>query len=244
MSILFTVEAMPKGKEGGMAMLPGQLQTFVTRMTEELHKGKYHLSKETLEQMDCLRQQYLLKIIRKEEAAEFLSLPLYTYDGNCLCKLKTRAFPQVTEHLPVWKDGRFAFVKPYVVLIEGEPYDSSMESIMVHEICHLLSIGTYRFQGQVVYHRMGLNFFELAVDRENACMTVTNKTGQYEKNELVNDFVASILYRIVMPDGNYVFQKGACTFAEDIQRKRKIYRITEEQAVRAYFEGEWNRLFP
>ncbi len=130
--------------------------------------------------------------------------------GEVVAEIKTVSLAQTIDIPPVWRSGQWHPVRP-VIIFAGENGRIPVWTV-VHELCHLLSIGIYHETPNGLWeHHMGIGTFLYQVKNEQ--MQLCRKEFHEAANELLTDYVTwiivDILFGVQMPlyDGLHTIER-------------------------------------
>ena len=166
----------------------------------------------------------------RNDSAKIIRLPLYTDKGEYIKDLQVKSENQTVDIVPLVVNGMILKVVPSVILLNN----ASMW-IIIHEICHLISIGKYIFYNNCVFHSFGVLEYKYEIIQDR--LEQKTYSGHNGVNELVNDYATwyfmDRIYGNIQPKyfGLYAFDK----YLEEVN-------VQKEKLIGYYFAGETGKI--
>lgn len=158
------------------------------------------------------RMKIIYKILENTEIYTTNSVPDVIYhkskDGFLKVKYSVESFsPQVIDFKPMLHNRNTAFFYPVMIIPESEKSENQWRWKVVHEICHLLSIGEYEIHNKKIYHKFGLNNYQYEISSNE--VICTKKVVYYRENEILNDavtwyFLERTYEDLISPPDDYI----------------------------------------
>ena len=135
------------------------------------------------------------------------------WHNNIIAKFESPlSSPQVIDPVPVIINHKIVVLKPVMIL----PYDANTETnqwIIMHELCHLLSLGQYSQCGcyNIWKHYFGLNQYTyMQTDDE---LKIISQEENFKANEIFNDavtwhFMELVKNQPVIPNNKFIQRKS------------------------------------
>ena len=176
-------------------------QTYLKQILEELAKNPY-ISPQRIREIAHTASHAV--IVAADQIPD--TVMLKTADGEALGEYRiTVKKPQVIDFMPMMKNGRFVLAVPVVILPSATEENKIWK--LIHEYCHLYSIGSYRTEGEMIYHNFGMNCFHYAVSRSEEKIYCVKRTQFTHENEIMNDaavwYFCEKLFGIDRPPDSY-----------------------------------------
>lgn len=201
-----------------------------------LKDPSYHISEAQFSHMKMLAKSTVVYHTKKSESQLVVTLRSNKHDklGSYIAK----NIPQVIDTPPIYLNQKLYQVSPILILPSEE--NASADWTVLHELCHLFSIGTYgRIRtnprcADIYYHRFGINEYRYTVTGSGLkCFQCNQNNGL---NELVNDFVTwHILQRLYQKEIKPIY-KGIIRF-HDYLKQYCSPEIQEQDFIGWYFTG-------
>ena len=145
-----------------------------------LKQEKYKISKSRINYMQTVLEKSVVfdvKYIVNEK------VPLLDIHQNCYGSIEVLNIPQVIDVPPVCLNNRVVEMSPIMILDIYKIKENTWS--VLHEICHLLTIGKYTYGDDCIYHKFGINEYEY--NKTN--MLLIKRDENSRMNELINDYV-------------------------------------------------------
>jgi len=200
-----------------------------------INSEEYELNKQDLFHLSKLKSFDFYNI---SSLCSKIILHDFSDNETAVYKITHQNSPQVIDPVPIVKDEKLTILKPVVVLPDFINTEKE-KWIVIHEFCHLLSIGKYVQSTENIKlweHNFGINQYHYLYD--NNKLLCIDKTKNFNFNELLNDavtwhFVETINGYNVCPPDEYILKK-----AIKIKNRNDIKEI-----INFYFTGKINELY-
>ncbi|MCD7883634.1 MAG: hypothetical protein LUI87_08020 [Lachnospiraceae bacterium] len=167
--------------------------------------------------------------------------------GRTIAEAEVELNSQVIDVVPIWKDGYFLTVCPVLALEKKEHWngdDKTARHVLIHEICHLLSIGKYvpapgEFDAMIWKHSYGIN--DYAYELQDGQLVRRNYDGSYLINEMVNEFVTGHFVKAIFGEELKAYPKQR-QFEEYVATRLAEDKKDITDLVHWYFTGSTERL--
>ena len=144
---------------------------------------------------------------------------LHDFSNNEKAVYKVQKFcAQVIDPIPIHQNNKFIILKP-VVIVPRHINTIKDRWIIVHELCHLLSIGKYIQSTEninILNHTFGLNQYSYLFDNKIICV---NKVEFNKLNEILNDAITWHLMECIygnkiLPPDKYILSNATVAYTQ------------------------------
>lgn len=156
-------------------------------------------------------------------------------EQNYYCSIEVLSIPQVIDVPLVCLNNTIIEISPIMILDICELQELSWS--VVHEMCHLLSIGQYTYLDDCIHHCFGINEYQysksdmiLIKSNENNCI-----------NELITDYVVWRLLETLYGHKIEPIYEGVKKFSEYLENRYKE-DSNQECFIGWYFSGEVSKI--
>ena len=187
-------------------------------LSENKHVSLHRIKEELLKNTQIYTTENVPDVIFPKSKDEFLTVK---YNVENLS-------PQVIDFKPIFHNGKAEFFYPVMII----PHKNEDKWQLVHEICHLFSIGEYEIYNKKIYHKFGVNNYQYTIsDGKVIC---TQKNVYYRENEILNDavtwhFLEKIHNSEILPPDEYT-----AFHCQPIKKRDDIDMI-----IASYFSGKY-----
>ncbi len=116
-------------------------------------------------------------------------ITLFKDNGDLLRKDMFIITSKTIDILPLFQDGKMIKVQPLLFIEHFEKIGiKELIPVIMHEICHLFSIGEYYEHDSVILHNWGLNLY--TYKSNNNKLSEIDHTEHQKLNEIVNDCIS------------------------------------------------------
>lgn len=164
----------------------------ISRVLDILKSRVYRVPAYRLQEMELLARHTTVYRLRK--TPETQNITAYDYNRHPVGSVSIRSVPQVIDAPPIFQDGKRIDISPALVLVEN-----ASDWTLLHEICHLLSIGPYLpLEENRFYHYFGIREFSYKL--RNGKLERVTSGGHNGTNELLTDYAAWHFMRLLCGD--------------------------------------------
>lgn len=143
------------------------------------HDNEYKLHDENILYLQSLRNADIYNV---DELSD--SIIIKNFSKKDTAKYKIQKYcPQVIDSIPVFIDENFIELLP-VIVVPNSCNSIKDKWIVVHEICHLLSLGKYIVNSNTIYHYFGINHYVYDKNIKLISQNINNRN-----NEILNDSI-------------------------------------------------------
>lgn len=215
-------------------LIPNDINNILYSIYRTITLKEYNLSDKNIiwlnMKLSCFDFYYIDLLHNEITLHDFSDNEKAVYKLQKLCA-------QVIDPIPVHQNNEFIILKPVVIVPRHISTIKDMW-IIVHELCHLLSIGEYIQSIEninVLNHNFGLNQYSYLFDNKVICI---NKVEFPQLNELLNDAITWHLMECIhgskiIPPDEYILNN-----AKEIKNRSDIKEI-----INLYFTGQINELY-
>jgi hypothetical protein len=159
------------------------ISSLCEKLIESLRDDETYIPAWKIQHMEQLAEHMVVYCVKK--TVEALAVDLWDDTGKVVERLTTQCISQVIDVPPIWRDGQWHMVYP-TIIIAGEKDRASLWT-MIHEICHLLSIGPYVRIGKNCWqHSFGSFVYQYQLDGKR---TIQRRSEGHDGiNELLTDY--------------------------------------------------------
>lgn len=144
-----------------------------------LSDNEYRLQHENILYLQSLRNSDIYTV---DELSDSIIIKNLTGKDIAIYKIQ-KYCPQVIDSIPVLMDENFIELLP-VIVVPNVCNLITEKWIIVHEICHLLSLGKYIINSDTIYHYFGINHYVYDKNMKLILQNINNRN-----NEILNDAI-------------------------------------------------------
>lgn len=209
-----------------------KLYSFLYQIIGLLSEACFNVSQDRIAEIKYVADKARICLFEKNDSCSFetLKLPLYTYNGEYIKEIKVNKENQTVDIVPIVYNGSLAEIVPCVVLS-----DDASDWTIIHELCHLLSVGKYISVDDCFFHTYGIFEYQYKVCqgslKQISCM------GHVGVNEILNDYITWYFIGRIKGDFKPRY-RGLYEFDNYI----KSMKIDKEKLIGYYFEGNIEKI--
>ena len=192
-----------------------------------------HLDGKEQQRMAQLCDRVQIEIFGEKSAQEIV-VELTTVCGRAKGQLTVDKRSAVYDLNPIVCQGICLFFPPLLTLMSYKGQITPF--VLVHELCHLLSLGTYREENGMLVHANGARYLLYSANQVgDGVLSCQGTIGATESdNESITDLAAVFFTRLLFP--GYTTTTGGRTERIDaLIRTAKRLGITQDELINAYF---------